>query len=405
MSRRLSRHAVVALLRREPVRKWLALFGIGAMLGAALLLIRLSLSELRGASSAQLAYIEKQARSEPREIASVPLSETAEGLRQPIRVDTERREEQPSREEPVPEKEAKEPAQVSNALDNMIVRIYLTKEKRIEKVPLETYIRGVVAGEMPIEFELEALKAQAIAARTYIVRRLAGGENEGAPRGADVTDTVEHQVYVPLAELAGKWPKTEQRANMSKLGDAIDQTRGLVVTYEGKPIEAVFFSTSNGYTENSEDYWEQKLPYLRSVESPWDESISPKYKETVKLSLNDFLKKLGVKRNGSSKPKVRIVEKTEGNRIGEIEIGGKLFTGRQVRERLGLASSQFTWTIKGDTITITTYGYGHGVGMSQWGANGMAREGANAETILGHYYSSTKLEPASNLFKRLPERS
>lgn len=293
-----------------------------------------------------------------------------------------------------------------NGLNHLYVRVFMTKENRIERIPLETYVQGVVAGEMPIEFEIEALKAQAIAARTYIVRRLALKDDNGMPEAgvgskADVTDTIDHQVYLSLNQLAKKWPKEERKTNTRKLGEAIEQTRGQIITYDGEPIQAVFFSTSNGYTENSEEYWQQAIPYLRSVDSPWDEAISPRYKETVELSLKQFYSKLGAEMKGNKMPTIRILEKTAGNRIGMITINGTTFSGREVREKLALASSQFTWHMEGDSITITTFGYGHGVGMSQWGANGMAKAGHSAEEIIAHYYSGAKVEQASKLSNRL----
>ncbi|MDQ0113622.1 stage II sporulation protein D [Paenibacillus harenae] len=407
MSRGKRTQLVVSLLRRHTVKRWLALFGIGAMLGASILLIKLSLNELRSvpaASYAESETVESQGTSVKEKTAS-RITETAAQLRQ-AEPDEKNDVNVKERNEPQQEDEKAAAPQTSSELDGLIVHVYLTKEKRIENVPLETYVRGVVAAEMPIDFELEALKAQAIAARTYIVRRLMQGEESDASvHGADVTDTIQHQVYTPLAKLEGQWTKAQRKANMAKLGKAIDETRGLVVTYEGEPIEAVFFSTSNGYTENSEDYWKQQIPYLRSVESPWDKAISPKYKETVSLKLSEFHKKLGVKRKGFAKSSLRIIERTEGNRISKIRIGDKVFTGREVREKLELASSQFTWSVKGDYITITTYGYGHGVGMSQWGANGMAKEGAGAASILAHYYSSTAVEQASKLSAQLAQRS
>ncbi|GGF91722.1 stage II sporulation protein D [Paenibacillus abyssi] len=282
-----------------------------------------------------------------------------------------------------------------NVLAGLRVNVYLTEEKRVERIPLELYVRGVIAGEMPVDFELEALKAQAIAARTYIIRHLSNPEARETLAQGDVTDTVQHQVYIPLKQLLSRWPKDESEANLSKLNQAVDETSGQIITYNGEPIEASFFSTSNGYTENSEDYWSLPLPYLRSVASPWDEAISPRYKETVSIRLRDFYKKLGVKR-GSEKS-IRVLQATAGKRIQEIAIGSSTFSGREIRERLGLASSQFTWQVKGRNIEFTTYGYGHGVGMSQWGANGMAKTGKNAEQILKHYYTGTKVEQASKL--------
>ncbi|OMF35884.1 stage II sporulation protein D [Paenibacillus sp. FSL H8-0548] len=375
------------MLHNLRTSRWMAWFAVGAMLGASMLLVRLSLNELQHV----------QARSDT---VSAPLvKDSAEGGRSNTQKSNAQQSSRPSSDqETLTEK--------PTIVDQLLVRVYVTEEKRVESVPLETYVRGVVAAEMPVSFELEALKAQAIAARTYIIRRIVQGNDVGMPvKDADVTDTTEHQVYISVQGLAVKWDGNEQKSNMNKLDEAIAQTRGKIITYKGEPIEAVFFSTSNGYTENSEDYWLQEIPYLRSVESPWDKSISPRYKETVKLSLNEFYSKLGVASKGSAKSSIRIVEKTEGNRISKMMIAGTSFTGREVREKLSLASSQFTWSIKGNTISITTYGYGHGVGMSQWGANGMAQSGASAEEILSHYYSSVQVEQASKLSKQIASRS
>jgi stage II sporulation protein D len=279
------------------------------------------------------------------------------------------------------------------------VAVYLTEEKRIEKVPLEKYVRGVLAAEMPIEFELEAMKAQAIAARTYIVRRLLNHDQSGVPvKGAIVTDTVKHQVYLSEEKLSKKWSGEEAVENLRKLNRAVQETRDLVITYDGEPIEALFFSTSNGFTENSEDYWGGFVPYLRSVDSPWDKSLSPRYEETTVMDTEVFFRRLGLDPDipvSSGRP--RILEETEGHRVKSVRIGGKLFTGREVREKLGLNSTQFSWEFKKDKVYITTIGYGHGVGMSQWGANGMAMEGKTAEEILRHYYSGVQLEKASKI--------
>ncbi|RAP73969.1 stage II sporulation protein D [Paenibacillus montanisoli] len=289
-------------------------------------------------------------------------------------------------------------AKALSAYDRMWVNVYLTEEKRIEKMPIELYVRGVLAGEMPIDFELEALKAQAIAARTYIYKRLLQQDRSGLgdeAKQADVNDTVMNQVYVSLSQLLSRWSGTDKEANLAKLNEAVEQTKGQIVTYDGEPIQASFFSTSNGYTENASDYWDMDLPYLRSVASPWDKTISPKYKETVTMSLKAFSAKLGVKKSAVSQ--MRILDTTEGKRIKTVLIGRDKFSGREIREKLGLASSQFHWTILDDEIRITTFGYGHGVGMSQWGANGMAMKGQTADQILAHYYTGTKLEKAAGL--------
>lgn len=269
--------------------------------------------------------------------------------------------------------------------------IYLAAEQRIASVTLEAYVRGVVAAEMPIEFELEALKAQAIAARTYIVRRLVMKDISHVPvEGAWVTDTVQHQAYLTDEKIEAKWDPAVRTANLKKLNQAVEETRGQILTYDGIPILAAFFSTSNGYTENSEEYWSDKLPYLRSVASPWEAELSPKFTATLSFTPKEFAQKLGISQKNSTT--VRVLETSAGNRIRKIKIGGHTFTGREVREKLGLASTQFDIRSQDGSIEVTTYGNGHGVGLSQWGAQGMALKGYKAEEILQHYYQHVTIE-------------
>lgn len=293
----------------------------------------------------------------------------------------------------------------SDTLSNRIaVPVYLSKQKKIETVPLEDYVRGVLAAEMPIDFELEALKAQALAARTYVVRRMVEQDTSQVPvEGALVTDTVSHQVYLSEETLAERWKDEAYVRNMAKLNQAVEETRDMIITYEGKPINATFFSTSNGYTENAEDVWPFALPYLKSVRSPWDVQ-SPSYTETVTFSYADLLKKLGVSSistNSSDKTGIRVLETSEGRRIKKVMIGGKSLDGTDVREKLGLKSTHFEWKWEGTgkkaKLHITTYGYGHGVGMSQWGANALAENGRTAEEIIRYYYQGVAISKASNI--------
>jgi stage II sporulation protein D len=269
--------------------------------------------------------------------------------------------------------------------------IYLTGEGRIESVTLEQYVRGVVAAEMPIEFELEALKAQAIAARTYIARRFEKKDVSNMPVDeAWVTDSVAHQAYLTDGDIMDKWTGPEREANLAKLDRAVRETRNLIMTHEGEPILAVYFSTSNGYTENSEDYWSEPLPYLRSVESGWDRNVSPKFRTEIRMPVDEFADKLGV--DGRKAGQIRVLERTAGRRVANIRIGGVTFTGREVREKLGLPSTGFTIRVDGSEAVITVTGHGHGVGMSQYGAQGMALAGYKAEDILAHYYSGITIE-------------
>ncbi|SCW58331.1 stage II sporulation protein D [Paenibacillus tianmuensis] len=305
---------------------------------------------------------------------------------------------------PEPAPPAAEQPSAARKQDELLIPVYRAKEKRTERMALEQYVRGVVAAEMPIEFEPEALKAQAMAARTYIVRRLLDGDQSNVPDvNALVTDTISHQAYVTDEELRQRWSDEAFLSRMDKLKRAVEETRDLVLTYQGKPIEASFFSTSNGYTENSEDYWNFTVPYLRSVPSPWDAKLSPRYKETVAFTSKELQRKLGlpgvVPVSAGSPLGIKVIEKSQGKRIKKLSIGGKLFTGREVREKLGLNSSQFQWSWSGGEWRFTTFGYGHGVGMSQWGANGMAMEGRKAEDIAKYYYAGIAIDRASNLLK------
>jgi stage II sporulation protein D len=279
------------------------------------------------------------------------------------------------------------------------IPVYRTIEKNIENIPLEQYVVGVVASEMPANFEVEALKAQALAARTYIVRQLLSETSLSTPEGAKVTDNPQiHQKYMDVEDLRKQW-KSEFDTNIKKITEAVNATSGQILTYNGHPIDASFFSTSNGYTENSEDYWKNEYPYLRSVPSPWDEQ-SPKYLSTTIISVEEFEKKLGVKLP-SSGDIGKIKARTAGKRVGTVQIGNKELTGKKVRDDLKLLSSDFNWKRKGNEIIITTKGYGHGVGMSQYGANGMAQEGKTYQEIVKYYYQDVEISTVDPYIQKL----
>ena len=276
-----------------------------------------------------------------------------------------------------------------------IISVYRVSQEKVEDVELDTYLFGVLAGEMPASFEMEALKAQAVAARTYIARIVSQSGASTLPENADVTDTVTHQVYHSQAELKKLWGE-DYNWKASKIRQAIQETDNLVLTYDGSLISALFFSTSNGYTENSEEYWKNPLPYLKSVQSPWDLD-SPKYLKKQIFSVKEFNGKLGVSVKTGTKLMTK-VKRTTGKAIASVKIGEKVFTGREVREKLGLQSADFSMAWDQQKIVITTKGYGHQVGMSQYGANGMAKEGKTFEEILAHYYTGTKLEEGLSFF-------
>jgi stage II sporulation protein D len=268
-------------------------------------------------------------------------------------------------------------------MSSLEVEVWLTEPRRIESVALEEYVSGVVAAEMSADFPDEALKAQAIAARTYIVRHLLN--NPGEP----VTDTTQQQAYTSR-DIA------QNLAGFDRIQAATLATAGQILLYEDEPIEALYFSTSNGYTANGEDYYEgANLPYLRSVASPWDEAISPQYEQTQTFSAAQVRRLLDLTEQQLAE--MTITQRTSGGYVQTVTAGRQQRTGRAVREALGLASADFTWSFDGDHVTFTTLGYGHGVGMSQYGARGMAADGNRYQEILAYYYPSTELVTISKI--------
>ncbi len=270
--------------------------------------------------------------------------------------------------------------------DPYVVSVFRSQQQKVDDVPLEKYVAGVVASEMPADFEPEALKAQALAARTYVVKHVLNGEK--VPEGGQITDTVQHQVYKSEEELKKQWGE-DFDWKMQKIKEAVEATQGEILTYEGNPIEPAFFSTSNGYTENAEDYWTNPIPYLKSVPSPWDEA-SPKFESQAIFTLEEAASKLGVSITSKGNA-ITNLTRTESDRVKTVTIGGKEFTGREVREALDLRSSDFTVELKGDHLVFQTEGYGHGVGMSQYGANGMAKEGKTYKEIVTYYYKGAEV--------------
>lgn len=265
------------------------------------------------------------------------------------------------------------------------VAVKRVSAEKVDHVPLETYVTRVIASEMPADFEMEALKAQGIAARTYIVNHLMYQSEHDS---AEITDTVQHQVYKDEEELRKQWGQ-KYHENMERLTEAVHATKGQIITYNQQPITPAFFSTSNGYTENAEDYWENALPYLKSVASPWDVE-SPKYLNQQIFTIAEVEKALGI-----TLPKDRSIDmeitRTESQRVKELHIAGHSFSGREVREKLGLPSSDFTIKQQQQHLVFTTKGYGHGIGMSQYGANGMAKEGKTYEDIIKYYYQGVEI--------------
>lgn len=269
--------------------------------------------------------------------------------------------------------------------ENTYVRVKREKKNVIENVPLEEYVVGVLAGEMPTSFDLEALKAQAVAARSYVLRKM-----EYAKKDAfDVVDTVSNQVYLNEEELKEKW-KNEYEEKITKIKTAVRETSGQYLEYGGKVIEAFFFSTSTGVTENSGEVFSTQLPYLKSVDSKWDADVSPVFQVNYEFSLADFYTKLNLPYQNPLT--IQITKATSSGRAKELTINGTVVSASTVFSKLNLKSTFFTIEQVGSNVHITTKGYGHGVGMSQYGAYGMAKAGYQYDEILKHYYQGVEIK-------------
>lgn len=271
-----------------------------------------------------------------------------------------------------------------NFSSNSIIRVYREDTGKIDEVPIEEYVVGVLAGEMPIEFELEALKAQAVAARSYVMKQV----ERNVKNDYDVVDTVMNQVYLDKGYLTTVW-KESYTDNINKIKMAVLSTKGEYISYDGKVAEALFFSTSPGVTENSEEVFSNKVPYLRSVASSFDE-ISPVYVTNKTFTITEFYNLLGLEY--SETLNIEILKTTSTGRIKSIKINNKEFTGSEVCKKLSLRSTYFEIIREDSKIIVKNKGYGHGVGMSQYGANGMAKEGYNYQDILKHYYTGIEIK-------------
>lgn len=286
------------------------------------------------------------------------------------------------------------------------VKIYMSQQDKIAEIPLEEYVRGVVAAEMPANFGVEALKAQAVAARTYVLGHMTefGGNKCSIGKGADICDTVHCQAYMDKEKRYNDWNKSEADIYWSKITDAVKDTAGKVLTYEGKLVlDPYYFAMSSGKTENAVDVFAYDKPYLRSVESEGDKNVKDFQTTTTytydKLSsiINNKYPKANVSPK-KLKSQVNITDRTSGGgSVKNMKVGSISITGRQFRELLGLRSSNFDIVYGSKNIQVVAKGSGHGVGMSQWGASIMAKEGNSYDRILIHYYQGVKIENIENI--------
>lgn len=269
--------------------------------------------------------------------------------------------------------------------ENIKVRVKRLQKDKIDEIELNEYVLGVLAGEMPISFELEALKAQAVASRSYVLKRL----DYNKDKDYDVVDSITNQVYLDNEHLKKAWGDNYIK-NINKLKTAVNETFNEYLECDGQIADALFFSTSNGYTENSELVFNFAVSYLKSVSSPWDKEVTTAFKTTKEMSLQEFYERLNLPYQ--EKIKIENIDRSATNRILKIKINNQEFTGREIYNKLKIRSTDFTIEQENTNIIITTIGYGHGVGMSQYGALGMAKKGYNYKEILTHYYQNTQIK-------------
>ncbi len=279
------------------------------------------------------------------------------------------------------------------------ISVYRTETGTIDKLPFEEYIKGVVSCEMPSTFHQEALKAQAVAARTYSAAKVINSEGIGNPTAhpsAPLCDSTHCQVFKTENELKDIKGKAWMKKEYPKICSAVEDTKGQLLYYKGELVQqALFHSSSGGATEYCEDVFTAAVPYLVSVESPYEDEATHQNEKTA-LTIDEFASKIRAAYPSTgfgsiTSENIEIVSRSDGNRVDKIRIGSASLTGRQVREALGLSSANFKIKINDDTITFTSSGSGHGVGMSQYGADGMAKEGYDYKKILSHYYSGTEV--------------
>ncbi len=269
--------------------------------------------------------------------------------------------------------------------ENIKVRVKRLQKDKIDEIELNEYVLGVLAGEMPISFELEALKAQAVASRSYVLKRL----DYNKDKDYDVVDSITNQVYLDNEHLKKAWGDNYIK-NINKLKTAVNETFNEYLECDGQIADALFFSTSNGYTENSELVFNFAVSYLKSVSSPWDKEVTTAFKTTKEMSLQEFYERLNLPYQ--EKIKIENIDRSATNRILKIKINNQEFTGREIYNKLKIRSTDFTIEQENTNVIITTIGYGHGVGMSQYGALGMAKKGYNYKEILTHYYQNTQIK-------------
>ena len=279
------------------------------------------------------------------------------------------------------------------------IKLLHLETNEVEEVPIDTYLVNVVSAEMPADFEIEALKAQSVVARTYTIYKIQNKKHDNA----DICDNSGCcQAWISKEERLARWDEGVRESNWQKIEQAVNGTKGKIITYEGKPINAFFHSNSGGKTEVPVNVWGGTgYPYLQVVETSGEDNYT-QYNSEVVLSKEEILEKLKVNYSDISidfnnNDDLKILEYTDSGRVKTVKFGNHNLSGTETRSLFGLRSTNFEIIKENDNIKFSVKGYGHGVGMSQTGANTLAKEGKIYEDIIKHFYIGVEIQDINNL--------
>ena len=297
------------------------------------------------------------------------------------------------------QEENKQEEEQYNYKNYKTIRLLHKDTGEVEEVGLDEYLYHVVSAEMPANYELEALKAQAVVARTYTVYKIQNPKHENA----DICDDSNCcQAWVSKEERFARWKETEREDNWKKIKECVDATKGKIITYENKPINAFFHANSGGTTELPVNVWGgTDFPYLQVVETVGEEGYA-QYSSEVELTKEELIEKLKAKYEDieidfEKQEELKIMEYTDSGRVKTVKFGNHELSGVETRTLLGLKSTNFEIIKQDDKIKFTVKGYGHGVGMSQTGADAMAKQGSDYEEIIKHFYIGVEIKDINSL--------
>lgn len=279
------------------------------------------------------------------------------------------------------------------------IKLLHSKTGEIEEVKIDEYLCNVVSAEMPADYEIEALKAQAVVARTYTIYKIKNKKHDNA----DICDDSSCcQAWVDKQTRFSRWDDDKKESNWNRIEQCVNGTKGLVITYQGEPINAFFHANSGGKTELAVDVWGgSNLPYLQVVETAGEEGYT-QYASSVEFTKEELLEKLKTKYNDitidfNNAEDIKITEYTTSGRVRTVKFGNHSISGVEARTQLGLKSTNFEITKENEKIKFIVKGYGHGVGMSQTGADTLAKEGKNYEDIINHFYKDIEIKDVNSL--------